>query len=77
MVGGGYWGKNHIRTLNDLGILGGIVESNGELLGRFQEQYPNIKTYNNLDDALYNEMFSGYTIATSAETHYSIAKKNY
>jgi len=75
VVGAGYWGKNHIRTLNDLGILGGIVESNGELLGRFQEQYPNIKTYHNLDDALYNEMFSGYTVATPAETHYSIAKK--
>ena len=27
VIGGGYWGKNHIRTLNEQGLLGGIVES--------------------------------------------------
>ena len=27
VVGAGRWGKNHIRTLDSLGCLGGIVES--------------------------------------------------
>ena len=27
VIGAGYWGKNHIRTLYELGLLGGIVES--------------------------------------------------
>ena len=26
VVGAGHWGKNHIRTLNDLSALKGIVE---------------------------------------------------
>ena len=30
VVGGGRWGKNHIRTLNDMGNFGGIVETNQE-----------------------------------------------
>ena len=32
VVGAGYWGKNHIKTLNMLGLLGGIVESNKNIL---------------------------------------------
>ncbi len=43
VIGAGYWGKNHIRTLHELGFLGGIVESNQETLNRFAEQYPNVK----------------------------------
>ena len=27
VIGGGYWGKNHIKTLFELGNLGAIVES--------------------------------------------------
>ena len=32
VVGGGYWGKNHIRTLDALGYLGGLVDSNLSLI---------------------------------------------
>ena len=32
VVGAGYWGKNHIRTLSKLGALGGIVETNSDIL---------------------------------------------
>ena len=28
VVGAGAWGKNHIRTLADLGCLSGIIDSN-------------------------------------------------
>ena len=42
VVGGGHWGKNHIRTLNDLGYLGGIVDSRIETIKTFKQQYPNI-----------------------------------
>jgi len=75
VIGAGYWGKNHIRTLYELGYLGGIVESNQETLIQFSEQYPHIKGYLSLDDALINGQFSGFTVATPAETHYPLAKK--
>jgi len=75
VIGAGYWGKNHIRTLNELGYLGGIVESNQETLNRFAEQYPDVKGFISLDDALQDDQFSGFTIATPAETHYPLAKQ--
>jgi len=75
VVGAGYWGKNHIRTLHELGFLGGIVESNQEALNRFAEQYPEVKSFLSLDEALQDNNFSGFTVATPAETHYSLAKQ--
>jgi len=74
VVGAGRWGKNHIRTFNELGVLGGIVESNQETLNCFLKQYPHVKGYTELKDAL-NDNYDGFTVATPAETHYDIAKK--
>jgi predicted dehydrogenase len=75
VIGAGYWGKNHIRTLHKLGYLGGIVESNPETLKQFAEQYPDVNGYLSLDDALKNKHFLGFTVATPAETHYLLAKR--
>jgi len=75
VIGAGYWGKNHIRTLNDLHVLGGIVEENSDLLSYVSKEYPKIKTYNKLKDALNNNEYSGFTVATPAETHHDIAVK--
>jgi len=75
VIGAGYWGKNHIRTLNELHVLGGIVEQNADLLEHISKKYPKIKTYNKLRDALNNNNFSGFTVATPAETHHDIAVK--
>ena len=41
--------------LNELGLLGGIVESDSTVLKRFSDQYPEVDTYDNIDDALQNE----------------------
>ena len=75
VIGAGYWGKNHIRTLNELGFLGGIVESNPDTLTRFAEQYPDVKGFISLDEALQEKSFLGFTVATPAATHYPLAKK--
>ena len=75
VVGAGYWGNNHIRTLNNLGCLGGVVETNPEFLNSLNQKYINIKTFNNLKDSLKEESFTGFVVATPAETHYSLAKE--
>jgi len=74
VIGAGYWGKNHIRTLYELGALGGIVETNREVLSELSSIYPDVKTYTKLDDALTNDEFAGFTIATPAQYHYKLAK---
>jgi len=74
VIGAGYWGKNHIKTLSQLGVLKGVVESNRNILESLTIEYPNILFFENINSAL-KEDFDGFTIATPAETHFKIAKK--
>ncbi len=73
VIGGGRWGQNHIRTLDQMGNLAGIVESEPkrleELLTDFQ-----VQGFTDVDEAL-ETGFDGYIIASPAETHYPIGKK--
>lgn len=73
VVGGGRWGKNHIRTLAELGALGGIVETDGGRRGELEQLYPGTPVVERLEDAL-RQPFDGYTVATPAETHYELAR---
>ena len=73
VIGAGRWGKNHIKTLDNLGCLAGIVETNDENLNEFKEKYDKVKFYSNIKEAV-NGNFDGFTIATPAETHFEIAK---
>lgn len=79
VVGAGRWGKNHIKTLDSLGCLGGIVDSSPDTLAWFKEKYPGTKTFASLQDSLSSDPgssgFDGYVIATPAETHFEIAKR--
>ncbi len=74
VIGAGYWGKNHIRVLNELGVLGGIVEKDIKVVEAVSKNYPKIKFYNTVESALTEANFDGFTIATPSETHYALAK---
>lgn len=73
VIGGGRWGKNHIRTLFQMSHLGAIVESDPKRLNELLSQYP-VQGFVELDDAI-QQGYDGYVIATPAETHYPIGKK--
>ena len=74
VVGTGSWGKNHIRRLSKLEDLGGVVESNSEVLNSLKSTYPEIQYFSDLESAL-THGFDGFTVATPAETHFDIARK--
>ena len=73
VVGAGRWGKNHIKTLRNLGNLGGIVEPDTVIRNDCQKKYSDIKIFANIKEAV-RENFDGFTVATPAETHFEIAK---
>ena len=52
VVGAGKWGKNHIRTLYELGELGGVVDSNKKALNEIKEIYPTIPMFLNVSEAI-------------------------
>ena len=73
VIGGGYWGKNHIKTLCEMGNLGGIVETDKDRLAEHLSKYA-VQGFSDLEDAI-EETFDGYIVATPAITHYPIGKK--
>jgi len=72
VIGAGRWGRNHIKTLEGLGCLAGVVEAEEQTLGGIRQEYPNVRTFTSVQDAI-TEDFDGFVVATPAETHYEIA----
>lgn len=73
VVGGGKWGQNHIKTLYELGNLGGIVEADIERLNELLKLYP-VRGFTELERALKSD-FDGFTVAVPAPLHFEVAKK--
>ena len=73
VIGGGRWGINHIKTLNTLGALAGIVENNSKRLAELKSKYPSVKCFNDVTDAV-TYGFDGFIVATPAETHFKLGK---
>ncbi len=74
VVGVGRWGKNHVRTLSELGALAGIVDPSPDSVNWFKENYPAARIFASLSEALAAPL-DGFVVATPAETHFDIAKK--
>lgn len=74
VVGGGYWGQNHIKTLNSLEVQVGVVENNIDQLKMLKQKFLNIKCYETLKSSL-EDGYEGYVVATPSETHFKIAEK--
>ena len=73
VVGGGAWGENHIRTLQELEALAAVVETNPQRLAFLTEKYP-CRGFSSLEQAI-AERFDGYVVAAPAELHYEIGYK--
>jgi UDP-2-acetamido-3-amino-2,3-dideoxy-glucuronate N-acetyltransferase len=73
VVGAGNWGENHIRVLNQLGYLGGIVDSDQSRIQHLKQIHKDISFYDNVDDS-FKDLFDGYVVATPADTHFKISK---
>jgi UDP-2-acetamido-3-amino-2,3-dideoxy-glucuronate N-acetyltransferase len=73
VIGAGRWGRNHIKTLNNLGFLKGIVEQDQKILTEFSSSYPEVKVFTDTKKAIIED-FDGFIVATPAETHFSIAE---
>lgn len=72
LIGAGRWGQNHLRVLNQLDSLAGIVDSRADTLADLSRDYPGVPTFTNASDAL-AEQFDGFIIATPTESHHELA----
>ena len=63
VVGAGRWGLNHIKTLEKLHFLGGVVDSNNLTLIKIKKEFPECLTFENLEDS-FKINFDAYIVAT-------------
>ena len=77
IVGLGYWGPNLLRNfdqLRDCEVMFSC-DLNDANLRRIKEQYPYVQITNDYDALVTNAHLDAIVIATSAVTHYGLAKK--
>jgi UDP-N-acetylglucosamine 3-dehydrogenase len=75
VIGTGGWGKNHVRVLNDLGVLYAVCDSDENRLQHISKKYK-ISCYSRLDDLLEKEQgLDACLVCTPTKTHFSIAQK--
>ena len=70
VVGCGYWGRNLIRNFAALDSLYAICDSNAAAIAQFSAQFPGVKAYTNLKDALSDPHIDAVALATPAEHHH-------
>jgi UDP-2-acetamido-3-amino-2,3-dideoxy-glucuronate N-acetyltransferase len=75
VIGSGYWGKNLVRNLFNLGALHTICDTDADALKNFEEKYPGVKGVTSFSDILTDTNIEGVMISTPAELHAQIAKE--
>ncbi len=71
VIGAGRWGRNHIRTANECGVLAGVVDTNQQALEDIKSEYSQIRVHLDLSEAM---DYDAYVVAVPVEHHYSVAK---
>ncbi len=76
IVGVGFWGRNHLRVLKELGIkVEAICDINAERASRLAKEFAVKNYYTNLDEMLKKEDLTALTICTPSVTHAECAVK--
>ena len=79
MIGLGYWRKNILRNLHDLGDLGVLhtaCDSDPGIVAERKKGFPGLHFTTSLDEILKNPGIKAVAISTPATTHYEIVKQS-
>ncbi len=74
-IGLGYWGKNILRNLYELGVLHTACDTNPDTMAERRTQFPGAAYTSSVEDLLNNPDIRAVTIATPAATHYDLIKR--
>lgn len=75
VIGVGYWGSKHVRTMRSLDSVGHVVviDPSEERVSRLRHSFPEVDAYPALDDAL--EHVDALIVATPPTTHAPLATR--
>ena len=72
VIGGGHWGKNHVRNFAELGALRVICDSTPAIADGYRGKYPNVAVETDFQTVLHDAEVQGVVIATPAATHHRL-----
>ncbi len=75
LAGLGYWGKNILRNLYELGVLHTACDSNARTLSEQSARFPDANYGSSFSELLDNPEIKAVAIATPAATHYALVKE--
>lgn len=75
VTGCGQWGKNLVRNFAELGVLRAICDIDPTNLASFRGRFPGINLTPCFSEIVKDNEVAGVVIATSAGSHYSLAKE--
>jgi predicted dehydrogenase len=75
VIGCGYWGKNHVRTMQALGALAAVCDVTEAGRRLAAETAPNVPGFKSFDELFGSGGVNAVIIATPAETHFQVASK--
>src|SRR5439155_1468752 len=74
-IGGGYWGKNLIRNLYDLGVLSCVCEVDAERLAELKATYPSTEFTETTNQSFGDPNTASVVIATPAASHGELVRQ--
>lgn len=76
VVGSGYWGKNLVRNLHELGALEAVCDLNEDRLRAMQAEHgPSLRAETSYTDLLADDSIDAVVLATPAVTHQQMASQ--
>jgi len=75
LIGAGSWGKNHLKNLNQLGVLHTVLEQSAEMISKLQREFPHISFTQDERKIINNPEIKGVVIAVPAGLHFKLSKK--
>ena len=74
LAGVGYWGKNILRNLHELGVLRALCDTDQTLLDEYRQKYQPITIIKSFKDILADKAIKAVAIATPSNLHYKLTK---
>ncbi len=75
LIGLGYWGKNILRNLYDMGILHTACDTKADLVEERKARYPGVNYTTSVGSVMDDPAVKTVIIATPAATHYDLIKQ--
>ena len=76
LAGLGYWGKNILRNLYEMGVLRTACDADLPAIDTYRQKYPDIDYTSSFSDLLADREIKGIVLATPAVTHYELVKRS-